>query len=44
MPNLKLDLLPDRLAICRLAPDATVPEWAATGAGFYSRRALHHLR
>jgi uncharacterized protein len=36
VPNLKLDLLPDRLAICRLAPDATIPEWAATGAGFYS--------
>jgi uncharacterized protein len=36
VPNLKLDLLPVRLAICRLAPAASIPEWAATGADFYS--------
>ena len=36
MPNLRLDLLPDRLAICRLAQDEAVPEWAVAGAGFYS--------
>jgi uncharacterized protein len=34
--NLKLDLLPDRLAVCRLAGDAGIPEWAGHGAGFYS--------
>jgi hypothetical protein len=29
---MKLLVLPDRLAICRLAPDATVPSWAWEGA------------
>jgi uncharacterized protein len=30
-PTLTLSLLPDTLAICRLAPDAAVPAWAWTG-------------
>jgi hypothetical protein len=29
-------LLPGRFAICRLAPDALIPEWAVHGGGFYS--------
>jgi hypothetical protein len=30
-PALTLSLLPDTLAVCRLAPDADVPAWAWTG-------------
>lgn len=30
-PRLVLDLLPDFLAVCRLAGDAAVPEWAVGG-------------
>ena len=30
-PVLTLSLLPDTLAVCRLAPDADVPPWAWTG-------------
>lgn len=30
-PALSLSLLPDTLAVCRLAPDADVPAWAWTG-------------
>lgn len=30
-PALTLSLLPDTLAVCRLAPDAEVPAWAWTG-------------
>src|SRR5436309_7001081 len=33
-PRLPLELLPDTLAVCRLAPDAMVPEWAAISHGF----------
>jgi uncharacterized protein len=33
-PRLPLELLPDTLAVCRLAPDATVPAWAAISHGF----------
>lgn len=33
--NLTLSLMPDSYAVCRLAPDAKVPEWAYQG-GFYS--------
>jgi hypothetical protein len=29
MPSLTLSLLPDTLAVCRLAPDASLPDWAA---------------
>jgi hypothetical protein len=32
--KLPLELLPDTLAVCRLAPDAAVPEWAAGSRGF----------
>lgn len=35
MPSLPLTLLPDHLAVCRLAPDAALPAWAA-GPGFVS--------
>lgn len=35
MPSLPLTLLPDLLAVCRLAPDAALPVWAA-GPGFVS--------
>ncbi|MFL6275868.1 MAG: ACT domain-containing protein [Blastocatellia bacterium] len=31
----KLTLLPDKLAICRLSPDAAIPRWAL-GSDFYS--------
>src|SRR5512132_3714284 len=33
-PRLPLELLPDTLGVCRLAPDATVPAWAAISRGF----------
>ena len=33
--NLTLSLMPDTYAVCRLAPDAKVPEWAYQGS-FYS--------
>lgn len=33
-PKLPLELLPDTLAVCRLAPDAPVPQWAAISHGF----------
>jgi len=29
-PHLVLDVLPEPLAICRLAPEAPIPAWAAT--------------
>lgn len=35
MVSLPLILLPDRLAVCRLAPDAALPGWIA-GPGFVS--------
>lgn len=35
MPSLPLTLLPDHLAVCRLAPDAPLSAWAA-GPGFVS--------
>jgi hypothetical protein len=34
--RLNLTLLPDRLAICRLAADDALPAWAATVRGFLS--------
>ena len=33
--NLTLSLMPDTYAVCRLAPDSKVPEWAYQGS-FYS--------
>lgn len=33
---MKLTLLPDRLAVCRLAPDGEPPAWALMGGGFRS--------
>jgi hypothetical protein len=35
-PKLNLSLQPERLTICRLAPDAVVPEWASSSAAFLS--------
>ena len=35
MSNLTLLVLPDTFAICRLSPDAPMPDWARTG-GFLS--------
>lgn len=35
MPSLPLTLLPDHLAVCRLAPDAPLPIWVA-GPGLVS--------
>ncbi|HEX5387123.1 MAG TPA: ACT domain-containing protein [Gemmatimonadales bacterium] len=32
--SLSLEMLPDVLAICRLAPDAAVPSWAAQASRF----------
>ncbi|MGD0310639.1 MAG: ACT domain-containing protein, partial [Acidobacteriota bacterium] len=29
--NLKLRVVPERLAVCRLEPDAELPPWAMTG-------------
>jgi len=34
--QLNLILLKDRLAICRLMADETIPEWASNGCGFQS--------
>jgi len=38
MPNhkLNLSLQPERLTICRLAPEAAIPEWASGHAAFLS--------
>ena len=35
MEPLKLSLLPELLAVCRLGPDASIPDWALSG-GFFS--------
>lgn len=34
-PTLTLEVLPEPLTVCRLAPDAAIPAWA-TGAPFWS--------
>jgi hypothetical protein len=34
MKKMELTLLPDRLAICRLCPDAPIPKWALAGEFF----------
>lgn len=36
IPELNLSLQPERLTICRLAPDAVLPEWASGRAAFLS--------
>ena len=36
VPQLKLFLLQDRLAICRLMAGETIPAWASSGGGFCS--------
>ena len=33
-PHLPLEVLPDTLAVCRLAADAAVPPWASAPSGF----------
>jgi hypothetical protein len=35
MMGLHISVLPERLAVCRLEPEADLPSWAAQG-GFYS--------
>ena len=35
-PRLTLTLLPDRLAVCRLAPDAALPPWLDWSGGLIS--------
>jgi hypothetical protein len=41
--SFELSLLPERFAICRLAPDAVVPEWAARGQFFSITRTSDEL-
>jgi len=44
-PRMKLLILPERLAICRLDRDAAIPDWACSqGTSFYSiTRTPHEL-
>ena len=39
--SLTLDLLPDTLAICRLAPDAPIPSWATAPGPFLTISRTH---
>ena len=41
--QLTLSILPDTLAICRLSQNATVPDWALTGAFFSMTRTTDEL-
>jgi hypothetical protein len=41
--SFELSLLPERFAICRLAPDAVVPEWATRGEFFSITRTSDEL-
>ena len=41
MPSLTLRVRPGNYAICRLAPDAPVPAWAASAPGFSSITRTH---
>ena len=41
--NLRMSVLPDSFAICRLAPDAIVPSWATQGAFFSITRTTEEL-
>ena len=43
MLNLTLSLLPDTLAICRLTPDALMPDWALTSGFLSVTRTLDEL-
>ncbi len=40
---MELSLLPGRLAICRLSPEAPLPAWAETGALVSATRTAHEL-
>ena len=42
-PRFVLDVLPEPLAICRLAPDAPLPAWAIAGAFFTVSRTTDEL-
>lgn len=42
-PRLVLDVLPEALAICRLAPDAPLPAWAVARPFFTVSRTNHEL-
>jgi uncharacterized protein len=41
--SFELSLLPETFAICRLAPDALVPEWATQGQFFSTTRTSDEL-
>ena len=43
MSNLTLLVLPDTFAICRLSPDAPMPDWALTGSFFSIARTVDEL-
>lgn len=40
-PHLPLEVLPDTLAVCRLAPDAAVPDWASAPSRFVTISRTH---
>jgi uncharacterized protein len=41
--SLRMSVLPDSFAICRLAPEAVVPSWATQGAFFSITRTTEEL-
>jgi len=43
MSNLALSILPHTFAICRLSPDAPMPDWALTGSFFSIARTVDEL-
>jgi hypothetical protein len=43
MSNLALLVLPDTFAICRLSPDAPIPDWVLTGSFFSITRTADEL-
>lgn len=43
LPHLTLTLLPETLAVCRLAPDAPLPDWAVAGPFFAVTRTRDEL-
>ena len=42
MHHLKYSVLPDNYAVCRLAPDAVVPDWGLESCGFCSVTHAHN--
>ncbi len=43
MQSLTLTILPQALVVCRLAPDAPLPDWLATGAFWSATRTQEEL-